>query len=80
MKILFPIISLIYLKDIHWPGSHDGPPADVPECGFLGNDPKCQYNGTDHLNGDVLFMLMLTLFVITSFGCFMIIFYYIYCK
>lgn len=35
----------VSFKDIHWPGSHDGPPPDVPECGFLGNDPDCQTNG-----------------------------------
>ena len=28
-------------KKIHWPGGREGPPADVPECGFLGNDPAC---------------------------------------
>lgn len=28
-------------KKIHWPGGREGPPADVPECGFLGNDPSC---------------------------------------
>jgi hypothetical protein len=32
--------------DIHWPGSRDGPPADIPPCGFLQNDPDCQKNGT----------------------------------
>lgn len=28
-------------KKIHWPGGREGPPVDVPECGFLGNDPAC---------------------------------------
>ncbi|XP_011301203.1 atrial natriuretic peptide receptor 1 [Fopius arisanus] len=28
-------------KKIHWPGGREGPPRDVPECGFLGNDPTC---------------------------------------
>lgn len=28
-------------KKIHWPGGREGPPADVPECGFLENDPAC---------------------------------------
>lgn len=28
-------------KKIHWPGGREGPPADIPECGFLGNDPAC---------------------------------------
>lgn len=25
-------------KHIHWPGGLDGPPKDVPSCGFLGNE------------------------------------------
>ncbi|KAK2579330.1 hypothetical protein KPH14_008282 [Odynerus spinipes] len=28
-------------KKIHWPGGREGPPADIPKCGFLGNDPNC---------------------------------------
>lgn len=28
-------------KKIHWPGGMEGPPPDIPECGFLGNDPAC---------------------------------------
>jgi len=28
-------------KKIHWPGGREGPPLDIPECGFLGNDPDC---------------------------------------
>ncbi|XP_024887866.1 atrial natriuretic peptide receptor 1 isoform X2 [Temnothorax curvispinosus] len=28
-------------KKIHWPGGREGPPPDIPECGFLGNDPDC---------------------------------------
>lgn len=51
--------------DIHWPGSHDGPPADVPECGFLGNNPECQGNGTranpSHHSVDSLFPFLLHL-------------------
>lgn len=35
----------MFLIGIHWPGSRDGPPLDVPECGFLGNAPECQDNG-----------------------------------
>lgn len=31
----------VYGKKIHWPGGKEGPPADVPECGFLGNDEAC---------------------------------------
>ncbi|XP_066996048.1 atrial natriuretic peptide receptor 1 [Anabrus simplex] len=29
-------------KKIHWPGGKDGPPPDVPPCGFMGNHPDCQ--------------------------------------
>lgn len=32
-------------KKIHWPGGRDGPPPDIPLCGFLGNDPVCVNNG-----------------------------------
>nr|XP_037279900.1 atrial natriuretic peptide receptor 1-like [Rhipicephalus microplus] len=28
--------------EIHWPGSRNGPPLDVPECGFQGDEPQCQ--------------------------------------
>lgn len=35
----------MFFLGIHWPGSRDGPPLDVPECGFLGNAPECQDNG-----------------------------------
>ncbi|CAL8115018.1 unnamed protein product [Orchesella dallaii] len=28
-------------RQIRWPG-RGGPPADIPECGFLGNDVKCR--------------------------------------
>ncbi|XP_069678523.1 atrial natriuretic peptide receptor 1 isoform X2 [Periplaneta americana] len=31
-------------KTIHWPGSMEGPPPDVPPCGFMGNDPACHSN------------------------------------
>lgn len=32
-------------KRIHWPGGKEGPPPDVPPCGFMGNDPSCQDTG-----------------------------------
>jgi hypothetical protein len=32
-------------KTIHWPGSREGPPPDIPPCGFMGNDPACHSNG-----------------------------------
>lgn len=28
-------------KKIHWPGGKEGPPPDIPKCGFLGNSPEC---------------------------------------
>lgn len=33
-------------KKIHWPGGREGPPADIPRCGFLGNSPACHGRGT----------------------------------
>lgn len=90
--ILF-IYKILELKDslsadIHWPGSHDAPPPDVPDCGFLGNDPSCQGNGIkasfiipqSFLNDDVQFMAILTLFLVLTFGGFILMFYYIFCK
>lgn len=32
-------------KTIHWPGSREGPPPDIPPCGFMSNDPACHSNG-----------------------------------
>lgn len=32
-------------KRIHWPGGKDGPPLDIPKCGFLGNAAACNING-----------------------------------
>jgi len=32
-------------KHIHWPGGSDGPPEDVPVCGFLGSGPACDSKG-----------------------------------
>ncbi|EDS26635.1 conserved hypothetical protein [Culex quinquefasciatus] len=29
-------------KRIHWPGGREGPPPDIPKCGFMGNSPACQ--------------------------------------
>lgn len=29
-------------RSIHWPGGiREGPPPDIPECGFLGDNPSC---------------------------------------
>lgn len=32
-------------KKIHWPGGREGPPPDIPQCGFLGDNPECKNNG-----------------------------------
>lgn len=32
-------------KLFHWPGGKDGPPADVPKCGFAGKQSPCTENG-----------------------------------
>lgn len=32
-------------KKIHWPGGHEGPPPNIPHCGFLGDNPECRDNG-----------------------------------
>ncbi|XP_035776449.1 atrial natriuretic peptide receptor 1-like isoform X2 [Anopheles albimanus] len=28
-------------QKIHWPGGGEGPPPDIPKCGFLGSAPAC---------------------------------------
>ncbi|XP_049524933.1 atrial natriuretic peptide receptor 1 [Dermacentor silvarum] len=28
--------------EIHWPGNRNGPPLDIPDCGFQGDAPHCQ--------------------------------------
>ncbi|KAJ3648141.1 hypothetical protein Zmor_019964 [Zophobas morio] len=33
-------------KKIHWPGGMEGPPPDIPRCGFLDNDPDCRNHET----------------------------------
>ncbi|XP_075215398.1 atrial natriuretic peptide receptor 1 [Lycorma delicatula] len=38
------IYSPVPGKRIHWPGGKNGPPADVPPCGFMANDPSCAAN------------------------------------
>ncbi|RZC42287.1 Pkinase Tyr and/or ANF receptor domain containing protein [Asbolus verrucosus] len=29
-------------KKIHWPGGREGPPPDIPPCGFMNNNPECR--------------------------------------
>ncbi|XP_055376635.1 atrial natriuretic peptide receptor 1 isoform X2 [Condylostylus longicornis] len=36
--------SAVRGKKIHWPGGREGPPPDIPKCGFLGNSPECHGN------------------------------------
>nr|CAD7203630.1 unnamed protein product [Timema douglasi] len=41
-------------KRIHWPGGRDGPPPDIPQCGFMGNDLTCNsHENMVQLNGGV---------------------------
>ncbi|XP_046602850.1 atrial natriuretic peptide receptor 1 [Neodiprion virginianus] len=57
-------------KRIHWPGGREGPPADIPECGFLGNDPICS-SRTEAYTFVAYSSLALTIFlvVIASASC-----------
>lgn len=32
-------------KKIHWPGGREGPPPDIPKCGFMDNSPDCRNHG-----------------------------------
>ncbi|XP_063976450.1 atrial natriuretic peptide receptor 1 isoform X2 [Diachasmimorpha longicaudata] len=51
-------------KKIHWPGGREGPPADIPECGFLGNDPACSQK-TDAYALVLYASLSLAIFLLT---------------
>lgn len=31
---------------IHWPGGREGPPPDIPECGFTDDNRDCRNKGT----------------------------------
>lgn len=46
-------------KRIHWPGGRQGPPPDEPRCGFLGNSPKCQWQGHGNHFTDLFMFLFL---------------------
>ncbi|XP_044009185.1 atrial natriuretic peptide receptor 1 [Aphidius gifuensis] len=57
-------------KKIHWPGGRDSPPRDIPECGFLGDDPSCLLK-TDaytfiHIVCASLILLIILIIAITS--------------
>ena len=57
-------------KKIHWPGGREGPPADIPDCGFLGNDPSCSFKSETY-TFVAYFSVALTvfLFVIAVAAC-----------
>ncbi|CAG5097745.1 Similar to Npr1: Atrial natriuretic peptide receptor 1 (Rattus norvegicus) [Cotesia congregata] len=59
-------------KKIHWPGGREGPPADIPECGFLGNDPACALK-TDAYTLILYssFALGVFLFAVSTAACFL---------
>ncbi|XP_026810639.1 atrial natriuretic peptide receptor 1-like [Rhopalosiphum maidis] len=47
-------------KHIHWPGGSDGPPEDVPACGFLGSGPACD-------SKDIYYIMLYALIAFTVF-------------
>ncbi|XP_046661172.1 atrial natriuretic peptide receptor 1 isoform X2 [Homalodisca vitripennis] len=51
-------------KRIHWPGGKEGPPPDVPPCGFMGNDPSCLETGQ---NNDLLLYGMIAISIFLGF-------------
>lgn len=58
-------------KKIHWPGGKEGPPPDVPKCGFLGNSPECIGHGMIIIYG---------IFAVIIFGIFGSMVSYLLCK
>lgn len=48
--------SPVRQKRIHWPGGKDGPPDDVPRCGFTGNQAPCIESGniSDSYRGTII--------------------------
>jgi atrial natriuretic peptide receptor A len=32
-------------KKIHWPGGREGPPPDIPRCGFMNDNAECRNHG-----------------------------------
>ncbi|KAJ9597975.1 hypothetical protein L9F63_011176, partial [Diploptera punctata] len=57
-------------KTIHWPGSREGPPPDIPPCGFMGNEPSCHSN-------EAYVMILYASFAFGIFLCFAITLTYI---
>lgn len=37
-------------KKIHWPGGREGPPPDIPKCGFMNNSPDCRNHGNTSIS------------------------------
>ncbi|CAD7076674.1 unnamed protein product [Hermetia illucens] len=58
-------------KRIHWPGGREGPPPDIPKCGFLGNSPECHGNEMIILYGASAFAIFV------AFSCLVV---YLLCK
>ncbi|XP_059225614.1 atrial natriuretic peptide receptor 1 [Stomoxys calcitrans] len=63
--------SGVHGKKIHWPGGKEGPPPDIPKCGFLGNSPKCHGNEL---------IIMYALFALAIFVGFTFLVVYLMCK
>lgn len=59
-------------KKIHWPGGREGPPPDIPQCGFLGDDPLCS-SQTDAYTFVLYSSLALGifLFAVSAASCFL---------
>uniref|UniRef100_A0A034VK64 Atrial natriuretic peptide receptor 1 n=2 Tax=Bactrocera dorsalis TaxID=27457 RepID=A0A034VK64_BACDO len=51
--------SAVAGKKMHWPGGREGPPPDVPRCGFLGNAPECHGNELTIMYGTFAFAIFL---------------------
>lgn len=46
--------SQVQGRKIHWPGGKEGPPPNVPKCGYMGNDPDCKNNGNPAISSLIL--------------------------
>lgn len=56
-------------REIRWPG-RKGPPADIPVCGFLGNDAACQKDqpvGVIPVVGGVILVFALSIMAVIVF-------------
>lgn len=62
-------LEFVKNREIHWPGRR-GPPPDIPECGFLGNDAKCVTNQTVGMIpyvGGLIFVFALSIIAVIIF-------------